>query len=773
VPPNGPILAQASASPAHEAASDSLPGDPETAPEPAPHGIGRWPAAALSVIEWALLGLATPFLLFPGRHTLLGLLPLAAIWGLRRVTTGRWSVGSPAHLPMGLLLLALAVSLVPSIALEYSAHKFWGIVLGLAVFSTCLNTCRSPHARAVAAQLFLLGGALLAVVGLVGMAEPMSKLFGAVDLYTRLPRTLTAVQTSTIVTQGVNPNQVAGTLTLFVPLAMLTALAPGRLRLVARVSLLVMLPVLLLTQSRGAIVGVALATAAGALWVGGRRVRLAVAGAALATAILGVAVLARLDGAVPGCALWDNLWTAPAERAAGEAAAGSPLLAAPRLELWERAVVMVLDMPVTGVGLNTFPLILPRFYPSEYYDDTSLVAHAHNLALHSAVDLGLLGLAAVAMIVVVAVLAGMNAARGGADRTLALGLLLGLLAHAVFNAADAVALGAKTGPALWIALGLLAATAVRLPAAAARPAHWWRRAWLAPLVAIAAVALLAAPLALNAALVVLHQDDAARRLDEPGAGALVGHSLAIAHMVAWGPYAGRGHAAEALVARLRGDRLAEATALQAAAAAAPWDTSVTDQLGALHLAEGDLPGATAIWGPQKTLRVLLQHAERANRAGQPDTAVGWYRQAQAVAPEDWRAYAAVAETLGSEGRYAEATPQLVQALRLRGAAPGRGAPDESLYGVLARRLDDSGAPLPMMRVPLSRPDARLFARTALALDYQGDPTGALFAARAAVDADRITGTYWDFLARLHERYGQTELAQQARSHAETARCWGA
>ena len=57
-----------------------------------------------------------------------------------------------------------------------------------------------------------------------------------------------------------------------------------------------------------------------------------------------------------------------------------------RLNMWSRAWAMIWDLPFTGIGLNTFPLIQSQFYTGY------IIGHepdAHNLLLQTALDLGL------------------------------------------------------------------------------------------------------------------------------------------------------------------------------------------------------------------------------------------------------------------------------------------------------------------------------------------------------------------------------------------------
>jgi len=87
------------------------------------------------------------------------------------------------------------------------------------------------------------------------------------------------------------------------------------------------------------------------------------------------------------------------------------------------------------------------------------IAHAHNIFLQTALDVGLPGLVAYLVLLIVAGVVCWQCARQGHGlvRWMALGLAAGLVGLHVYGLADAVALGAKPGVAFWMALGLIAA----------------------------------------------------------------------------------------------------------------------------------------------------------------------------------------------------------------------------------------------------------------------------------------------------------------------------
>jgi putative inorganic carbon (HCO3(-)) transporter len=130
-----------------------------------------------------------------------------------------------------------------------------------------------------------------------------------------------------------------------------------------------------------------------------------------------------------------------------------------RREIWLRALYVIRDYPLTGLGLNAFRSVMPRLYPMYRTSADFNFAHAHNLMLQAAVDLGLPGLAAYLAVWWAAGAALVAAHRAAVDpwlRVLARGLGAGLAAHFVFGFTDAVSLGAKLGVFFWFALALAA-----------------------------------------------------------------------------------------------------------------------------------------------------------------------------------------------------------------------------------------------------------------------------------------------------------------------------
>jgi putative inorganic carbon (HCO3(-)) transporter len=142
-----------------------------------------------------------------------------------------------------------------------------------------------------------------------------------------------------------------------------------------------------------------------------------------------------------------------------------PVLAsglATRLELWQRSIELVQDFAFTGIGPGQFNAVLPAFYPPFLTPADDSIAHAHDVLLEYAVELGVPGAVAFCALLVAFVAACRKGLRAADDlvKIASLGALLGLFSFAVFGVADAIAPGARGGLALWIILGLGGAVGV-------------------------------------------------------------------------------------------------------------------------------------------------------------------------------------------------------------------------------------------------------------------------------------------------------------------------
>ncbi|NJL57315.1 O-antigen ligase family protein [bacterium] len=143
-----------------------------------------------------------------------------------------------------------------------------------------------------------------------------------------------------------------------------------------------------------------------------------------------------------------------------------------RLNIWEGALAILIDHPLTGVGMDRFRApAVRRAYPVEGfnmpigasdYDPTfpqPSLPHAHNELLQAGVDLGLPG-----MIVFIAWYASALwmlwvCWRDGdaAARVAAAAIFAGLLAHGAYGLSDAITLWDRFSFLFWVMLGLASA----------------------------------------------------------------------------------------------------------------------------------------------------------------------------------------------------------------------------------------------------------------------------------------------------------------------------
>jgi len=456
--------------------------------DPASQDLGPPILRRLAAYEPLLVAVAAPALLFPNRLTPLFALLVLLPWLARLL--GRRDGGTPLDGPIALLLAATFTATLVSFDAQLSLPKLYGIVLGVAVYHAIANVADRERALRWLGDGLAAAGPLLALVGLFAtpwraLAAP--KLFGRWDVLERLPSLADYLPKSALAPQGpgLNPNELGGALALLlpIPLAMLLrdrGRLPARSRGLLTAGLVVMAVVLFVTRSRSAWLGVLVALALLAWWTVPVVGRLVTPRRALAFAA-GLAVVFVALGLVVGFGgVFRRINTFSDDT-------GSPI--SDRFVLWGRVAQLIGEFPLTGVGLNNLPYVLEIWAPEDFTPDpnVAVVPHAHDLFLHSAVEMGLPGLIAVVWLIVAGVVLARSALRRTeANRALALGCALGLLAFVVYGLTDLVALGAKPSFLIWMLLGTLALIGRR---------GGWRApaGWLGPpvLAAAAAVALLA------------------------------------------------------------------------------------------------------------------------------------------------------------------------------------------------------------------------------------------------------------------------------------------
>jgi putative inorganic carbon (HCO3(-)) transporter len=376
------------------------------------------------------------------------LLPLAALvailfWPLRWALNRRPTLPTPANLPILILLLMLPVSLwaspLPEKTLLQALRLLVGILLFYALLNGLVTLSRLLAACWASAGLSL----LLSLAALVSVNWPQGKI-------PLIPARLVALFPPQI-SDTVHANVMAGALALLLPFplaAFLWNFSPLKSRLIAlplRLTALLIAAcvaaVLLLTQSRGGYLA-----------------------AVAALVVLLTLRLRRWGWLVPlACAALSTylLWRYPNALeilASGSGAANSLEV---RQEIWSRALFIIRDFPLTGIGMGLFTEVADALYPF-FLSEPGAVSHAHNLLLQIAVDLGLPGLIAWLALLIVVIAGAWRAYRCAPTAVphlssigaALLATLAALLVHGLF---DAVAWGLRPAVITWGVFGMAVA----------------------------------------------------------------------------------------------------------------------------------------------------------------------------------------------------------------------------------------------------------------------------------------------------------------------------
>ncbi|GEM_PF-5554902 len=411
-----------------------------------------------------LLGIAGPLLLVPNPIWIVGMI-LVAI-PIFQVLLDSWRRaryrGVRALLsPDSCMLLLLMMSIVGLVVSEdptVSLSKFQGLFFAAGAYFSVSHYALSLERATKVSALLSAGSIGIVSVALFGTEwqSRYSKTSFFWPIYDLLPQAIRDVPASHGITAGFHPNEVSGVL------APLILLAAGTLFVVIRNSFLH-------TELKKAVAAVVGAS----IFLGSAYVLLSVSRNAWLS--LGIAVLATsitillkrsprmvvpllILVAVISLGVWQSRGSAGENFLSDSdltweqdpSAWGQPM----RPQIWQRALQMISDHPVTGIGLNMFPYVVQTRYPFEWFNDY-FVPHAHNLYLQTAVDYGLPGLLSFLGLVSLS-LAGVIKAlkcRSGLEG-FSLGVFGALLSMLVFGMLDTVAVGAKPSFLLFSIIGL-------------------------------------------------------------------------------------------------------------------------------------------------------------------------------------------------------------------------------------------------------------------------------------------------------------------------------
>lgn len=370
------------------------------------------------------------------------LLPVAAGLGilfifLRWASHGFLSLPTPADLPVLLLLLLLPVTLWATAFPDTTYPQVFRLLSGIALFYAVVNWLSSSSKLRLSILAVAGLGFFLSAYSVIGVNWVTGKIpFIPPALYTAFPQ---------LVSDSVHRNVMAGSLVILFPVISAYVLFGwGELPWVDRIILLFSFAatgtLLILTQSRGAVVALfaVFLLLAFLRWRWGWVISLGLLS-------MGLIFLQRygfsslLDSAVSA----DTVGTLTQ-----------------RTEIWSRAIYMIQDFPITGVGMGSFGPVADTLYPF-FTIPPDTIPHAHNLFLQIAVDLGIPGLIAWLAILFTVISAAWQVYAKGrqSGSKIAQGLGAGLLASQIalmtHGMVDAVTWGmVKPAPIVWGLWGL-------------------------------------------------------------------------------------------------------------------------------------------------------------------------------------------------------------------------------------------------------------------------------------------------------------------------------
>lgn len=342
------------------------------------------------------------------------------------------------HPPLVLFSLFLLLGFIISPFPDLSLPKVVGVVFGIAVF---FYLSRQTENWLFLTQLLAIAGLGMILFGVLTV-NWVAKIPFLQAIIVRLPETL--IFLPSMASEGIQANQLAGTILLIAPLIFYLAWQT-RSKIWFFVSVFIGF-VFLLTQSRAGWIGALGGGVCALFWW-------SQAQPSKRYWLWGFAVFGTI-GLLLGLRIAVLIWQNPYQ----QSVFGELSTVAFRQELWRWTLLAIADFPYTGVGFGAFRQVAPNLYPVPGSLNRDL-SHAHNVFLQVAMDVGLIGLGAYVWLLTQCGRMGWHIWREGeADkRPFAFAILITLITFHFYGLGDTLALGSKTHVLFWGLLGLLTA----------------------------------------------------------------------------------------------------------------------------------------------------------------------------------------------------------------------------------------------------------------------------------------------------------------------------
>lgn len=404
------------------------------------------------MLEWALLLLATPFLLFPSVYPRLAAGALAAV-GLAIVAVtavdwkrvGLWEVAGLLQLPWAMITVWTVVGAMVSQTPDLTLPKFTGIALGMLMLRVVLLTGTTLSRIWWLAAGYFVAGTAMVIGGMLAGPRWLNKFDLLYYLDGLIPRVVLGMPGAE---GGVNSTALGGSTLWLLPVATVLALYGLMLTVRGRSTgddRRWSLPATMGCAAAALAAGfVLLLSQARAAWM-----------AVPVTAFLVFVIRSRraigwwVLGAVSAVMAWAYVAQWSLVRIFGPE----------RPFIWGLAAALIRSHPLAGAGLGSFRLLAGPA-PEAGIPEPLFVAHAHNVFLQVALDVGIPGLIGYLGLLGLAtyMTRRMLQREGhGAARALCAGLWANLVAIHLFGLVDAIGLGTKVGVFFWWNLGLIAA----------------------------------------------------------------------------------------------------------------------------------------------------------------------------------------------------------------------------------------------------------------------------------------------------------------------------